>query len=152
MNKNQWVVFSLVLLTVFLVAGCASGQEDMARMVQMLERDDPAKFEPVMRSFVTCALQSDIEGMISLTSKVTIQEIGLKKLKEHYANDTVPVLKRFPIMSKSGDVFYVDDRKGTTGWTYRENFASTDGKKVKIQFVVLKEQGVIGISSVGLWK
>ncbi|MDD2763926.1 MAG: hypothetical protein PHE83_08150 [Opitutaceae bacterium] len=152
MKKNLSLVFGLLLPVTFFFTGCVAGPKDMDRMVQMLERDDPAKFEPVMHSFVACALNDDIDGMIALTSKVTIKEIGLAKLREHYAKDTVPVLKRFPKMSKSGSVFYVDDGRGTTGWTYREDFTSQDGKKAKIQFVVLKEQGVIGIGSVGLWK
>ncbi len=151
MKKNLAFLGGLVL-AIFPFAGCAAGPKDMDRMVQMLERDDPAKFEPVMHSFVACALNDNIDGMVALTSKVTIKEIGLEKLKEHYAKDTVPVLKRFPKMSKSGSVFYVDDGKGTTGWTYWEDFTSLEGKKAKIQFVVLKEQGVIGIGSVGLWK
>lgn len=118
----------------------------------MLERDDPAKFEPVMRRFVAFAIAGDAEGMISLTSKVTIQQTGIEKLRQLYLADTIPAIQLFPRMLNSGRVHYVDDRKGTTGWAYKQDFMSAAGKKAKIQFVVLREQGEICVSSVGLWK
>ena len=151
---KKYITLSTVVLIpiIAFLAGCTSGADEMAKIVQVMERDDPAMFEKVMRSFVDCALKDDIDGMIALTSKVTIAQTGLAELKEHYAKDTVPALKLFPKMSDGGQVDYVSDGKGNTGWVYKKIFTAKNGKEAKFQFDVLKEQGVIGVGSFGLWK
>jgi hypothetical protein len=152
MKKIHSLTIVLLLPLAAVLSSCTSGADEMANIVKVIERDDPAMFEKVMRSFVDCALKDDIDGMIALTSKVTIAQTGLAELKEHYAKDTVPALKLFPKMSGGGQVDYVSDGKGNTGWVYKKIFTAADGKEVKFQFDVLKEQGVIGVGSFGLWK
>ena len=130
----------------------------VARSTKILERFDSAQpgadalFEKVMLSFVDCGLKDDVQGMIALTSKATIAEIGLAQLKEHYAKDTIIVLKKYPKMLAGGRVDYLGEENGSTGWLYRKVFVSPAGMEVKFQFVVLKEQGVIGVGSFGQWK
>jgi hypothetical protein len=151
--KKYIMLGSVVLIPVIaFVAGCASGADEMAKIVQIMERDDPAVFEKAMRGFVDCALKGDVDGMISLTSKVTIAQAGLEALREHYAKDTIPALKRYPKMSDGGRVDYIRDEFGSTGWAYKKVFTSPVGKEAKFQFIVLKEQGIVGVSSFGLWK
>lgn len=128
------------------------GAEDMKMILRVMQRDAPAAFEQVMRSFIKCAHNGDIDGMVALTSKVTINQAGLAKLKELYAKDTAPVLKMFPEMSYGGNFDYVNDVKDATGWVFKKTFTSAEGKTVKLQFTVLKEQGKIAVSSFGVWK
>ncbi|MBI5820715.1 MAG: ankyrin repeat domain-containing protein [Verrucomicrobia bacterium] len=128
------------------------GAEEMKMILRVMQRDDPAAFEQVMRSFIKCAHNGDIDGMVALTSKVTITQTGLEKLKEHYAKDTMPALKMFPKMSDGGNVDYINDGKDATGWLFKKTFTSPEGKTVKLQFTVLKEQGKIGVSSFDLWE
>lgn len=130
----------------------------VARSTKIMERldskeqDGEAMFEKVMLSYVDCGLKGDVEGMVALTSKVTIAQMGLAQLKEHYAKDAIIALKKYPKMLAGGRVDYLGEENGSAGWLYRKVFVSPAGKEVKFQFVVLKEQGVIGVGSFGLWK
>lgn len=151
MKKHPLIVLLLLPLATLRGDG-APGADEMKAIVQVIARDDPAMFEKVMRSYVDCALKGDVDGMVALTSKVTVAQMGLENLKQHYVTDTVPALKLFPKMLGGGQVDYVSGGKGNTGWIYKKVFVSPDGRKANFQFDVLKEQGVIGVGSFGLWK
>jgi hypothetical protein len=131
--------------------GTPKGAEDMARVMQVMQRDDPGEFDKVMRSFVDRAVLGDIREMVALTSKVTIAQMGLEKLKEHYANDTIPALRLFPTVLDGGEVRYINEGNGTTGWAFKRVFASSDGRQARFQLIVLKEKGEIRVSSFGVW-
>jgi hypothetical protein len=74
-------------------------------------------------------------------------------VEELYATDTVPTLKEFSKISYGGDIIYIPrSAHGGVGWMYRKVFASPKGKEAKVQMIVLKEQGRIGVSSVGPWE
>ena len=158
MNHLKFHLLKLgVLISLFApLAGCFSGQSDMVR-IQRVIANDPAldefpKYSEVMSRWLHCAWNNDIDGMIALTSKITIEQEGIEKLRKLYTEDSAPALQRFRIYKKGGECKYVADGKGTTGWIFNPVWTSADGKVGKFQFTVLKEDGVIKVSSFGLQK
>jgi hypothetical protein len=147
---------------VALLPGCASSPKtppatesnagEMGGTTKAIVADNPAPYEDVVRAFVTCAIKNDVEGMVALTSKVTIAQLGVENLKKTYVRDTVPTLRYFPIMTGGGRADYVNDGKGANGWLFRRVYRSPAGGTANFQFVVLKEQDAIHIGSFGLWK
>ena len=165
MNAHVRLIFSMTIPSRFRVAllitslviagGCTTGHDDAskpAKAVVTETKENPVVFERVMKTFVDRATRGDVEGMVSLTSKVTIAQMGLEPLKQHYANDVVTTLKAFPKMTAGGRADPVDDGKGTAGWVFKKVFAGANGDEAKMQFIVLKEQGRIGVGYVGSWK
>ena len=128
------------------------GQSDMKNMLRLMEKNDPAKFEQVMHSFVQSAKLGEVEKMIGLTSYVTIEKMGKASLKSHYLKDTIPALKACKSISEGGDVIHVDKSETGTGpgWIYRKVCNYGENETVTIQFVILNENGRIGLTSFGL--
>ena len=139
-----------LFILVLLIQSCASGKSDLDEMLRVMEQDDPQKFEKVMTDFVDSARQGDVERMISLTSNVTIEKMGREKLKKHYQNDISPGLKACKSISSGGDIIHVDKHETGTGsgWVYRKTCITQKDKPVRIQFIVLNENGRIALTSV----
>lgn len=152
MNKPCRLGSMLLALAVVVVSGCATKSGETAKTPKVVEKESPVMFERVMKTFVDRGARGDIDGMVSLTSKVTIAQMGMEPLKDHYAKDIVGTLKGFPKMAEGGRTDPVDDGKGTAGWVFKRVFTAANGEEAKVQFIVLKEQGRIGVGYVGFWK
>lgn len=155
MNKFSRLGALLLVASFLLAGGCTTSHSDASKPAKPAAKEtkeNPAVFERVMKTFVDRATRGDVEGMVSLTSKVTIAQMGLEPLKQHYVNDVVTTLKAFPKMTGGGRADPVDDGKGTAGWVFKKVFSGVNGEEAKVQFIVLKEQGRIGVGYVGSWK
>jgi hypothetical protein len=143
----------LVALAVLLGPQAARAQfSDMAKVIQVLEKDPPGEYVAVMKRLVACAEKGDVDGMIALTSPVTIEQFGREKLRAFYEKDTMIVLRLFPSMSEGGNQRHVDDGDAGSGWIFEKWFSSKDGKKVPLRFTVLRERGEVRVSYIGLWQ
>ncbi|MGH9411823.1 MAG: ankyrin repeat domain-containing protein [Vicinamibacterales bacterium] len=136
----------------------SDGARTIAKSVKVLDRLDPAtslgdpEFERVMHAFVERALKGDVDGMVALTSKVTIAQTGLADLKAHYATDTMLGLQAFPTIAPGSRAAFARDENSAPCWVYQMVFVSPKGEDAKIQFIVVKEAGVIGVGSIDLWQ
>ncbi|MCF6356134.1 MAG: hypothetical protein L3J26_13755 [Candidatus Polarisedimenticolaceae bacterium] len=124
----------------------------MKEMIHVMEQDVPEKYESVMLSFIESAKAGDIDKLISLTSKVTIEKIGLENLKRHYQKDTIPALKACNAILEGGEIIHITKQQSGTGsgWLYRKVCTYGENKKIQVQFVILNENGQIVLTSFGL--
>ena len=152
MNRSFLLGSTLLASALIVLSGCATKPGETSPPPKGVEKESPVMFERVMKTFVDRGSRGDLEGMVSLTSKVTIAQMGLEPLKGHYAKDIVGTLKGFPKMAEGGRADPVDDGKGTAGWVFKKVFTAANGDEAKVQFIVLKEQGRIGVGYVGFWK
>lgn len=147
------VKITLVLCLLLVTQDCNAlkGQSDMENIIWLMEQNDPDEFKAVMHQFVESARADDLEQMVSLTSTVTIEKVGLESLKKLYLNDSIPALKACTI-SDSGEVIAVSAAESGTGpgWVFRTTCFHGEDESVPIQFVVLKEDGRIVLTSFGL--
>jgi len=143
-------IISVIALFICL-QGCNAmkGKSDMENMIRLMERDEPAKFEQVMHSFVQSAKLGEVEKMINLTSYVTIEQMGIESLKSHYIKDTIPALKACKSISEGGDIIRIDKSETGSGWVYRKVCTYGENETVTIQFVILNENGRIALTSFG---
>ena len=152
---RPFFVGALILLCVPL-AGCFSDKSDMNRIQKSIANNktlnDSLSCNRVLHSWIKCAQNNDIDGMIVLTSRTTVTQEGSNNLKKVYTEDSAPALRRFRYEKNGGEAKYFDNGKNTTGWIFKSVCTSADGKEAKFQFVVLNEDGVIGVGSFGLWK
>ncbi len=137
---------------VSFIVGCGSDAQEAKKIADLMERDNPDQYLAVLVSFVDRAREGDIEGMIALTCDATIKHVGIEKVKERYKKDTSPALKIFSEMSDGGEADYINDGKGRTGWVYKKLFTASDGKTTTLQFVIVKENGVIAVFSINAVK
>jgi hypothetical protein len=145
-------IISLITLFIF-IQGCNAmkGKSDMDNMLRLMERGDPAQFEQVMYSFIESAKLGDVEKMVDLTSYVTIEKMGIEELKSHYAKDTIPVLRACVSISEGGAVIHINKSQSETGpgWAYKKTCTYGDNEQVILQFIILNENGRIGLTSFG---
>ncbi len=144
----------ILALATFSLQACNAmkGQSDMENMVRLMKQNSPEKYEAVMHSFVESAKNSDIDKMVALTSEVTIKQMGIDALKRHYTKDTIPALKACVKISEGGDIVHIDESQTKTGsgWVYHKTCTFGKDETVGIQFVILKENGRIALTSFGL--
>jgi len=124
----------------------------MTNMLNLMKQDNPDEYKEIMNTFITSAKANDINSMINITSDLTIKNIGLEKLKTHYTNDSVPVLKMCKPFSTGGDVIHVTKEETGTGpgWVFRKVCHYKKDKKAVLQFVILNEQGRLVLASFGM--
>jgi len=153
MNKPFIYAILLGITWLFSMPADASGPSDMDHVISAMEKDNPADFEQVMRTFVDYARKGNIDAMVKLTSKITISNMGgVKKVKEFYEDQTVAVFRRFTKISEGGVTERATGAAGSTGWNFKKVFAAPDGKEIRMEFSVLRENGKICITGFELWK
>ncbi|MCV6627546.1 MAG: hypothetical protein OIF38_15720 [Cellvibrionaceae bacterium] len=146
------ILTSLIIIFICHASIAVGQQADMDNIIRALEQDPPEKFEAVMKAFIERAQAGDAEGMISLSSHVTIAKIGMNKLRAHYQKDTIPVLKACTEISYGGNNIHVGGEQFGTGagWVFEKSCLVKDGKDLSLRFIVLKENGRIALTSFGL--
>ena len=124
----------------------------MKRIMTAMDKQDPSSFEATMRAFIAKAQNDDVDGMIAITSKVNIKQLGgEEKAKEFYRNDTIPVLKVFRTMAPGGESAFGADKLGHYGWKFKRTLVAADGRTADFQFTILREDVNLVVASFGLW-
>lgn len=144
-------IILLSLAFTMLSSGCTSGAKDAARIATMMNQSG---HESVMRDFINKAKEDDVDGMIAITSKLTIKEMGgIENMRTHYIADTIPSLKAIQsILPEDDSSKCTRDNHGHYGWALRKTVISASGKKVHLQFTVFREDGKLVIAYFGLWE
>lgn len=108
-------------------------------------------YESFLAEFIDVTKAKDVGKMVSMTSDVTIQMSGHDKLKSHFLADIVPAIGNCTSIAPDGGVFYVSKAETGTGSGF--GFINTchfgEGKKLLIQFIVLREKGRLVLASLG---
>ena len=145
------MIFGFALLTIIHTCN-ASGSDDMANIMMTLQKDNPEEYSAVMKKFISFAKNEELEEMLKITSDVTKSKFGTENLTNLYKQDTIPVLKLCNSISEGGDVIHVNEKQSPTGpgWVFRKTCYYGDDKSIMLQFVVLKENGRIALTSFGL--
>jgi hypothetical protein len=147
---------ALALLLVFVSltwSGCTSDKDYFDRLERSLTYSARTEFEQVMLSFIADAEGGDVDGMLALTSNVTIQQAGgLEKIREFYRTNLVPTFKRFPNLVLGGTETFGKDEYGKARWTFKRIFRSADGREARLQFGVEFEEAKEVVFSVEPWK
>lgn len=149
------VKITLVVILLAALQGCNAmkGQSDTESMLEFIELHNPDEFEAAMYSFVNSAKSGNVEQMLALTSDAAITETGLEALRDIYTNYSVRTIRYCTSLSKRTDVIAIRTTgtgKGP-GWVVRKTCFYGQGKAIPIQFVMLKENGRIGLYTFSLW-
>ncbi len=133
-------------LLVLLVAGCAPGPTEINKTAQ----EAPKQYDDVLNHFFAYARAGNIDGMLAVTSDVTVATMGRHTIEAHYRNDTSPALKQCGALAPGGDVMRVTkDETGTgPGWIYVKSCTNPELKNLRLQFVLLRERSKIVVTSV----
>ena len=128
-----------------------SANEDMAKMAKVIKEDNPEQFKAVLDSFLEAAKAGNVEKMVSLTSSVTINRIGLEGIKKYYKTDIIPAFRMCTDLSHSGQIIHVTkEQTGTgSGWVYIRTCKKTKEKSLRVKFFILKENERIVLTSIG---
>lgn len=138
----------------FLFASFNAGAEssDMNNILKTLARFNPVEYEAKMKEFIGAAKAKDVEKMLEITSPVTRKQAGDEALRTLYTKDTISLFQIFSKMSEGGNNEYVKDEAGSEGWIFKKTFTNVDGQTAPIYIVVLKENGKLYVTSIGLWQ
>jgi hypothetical protein len=158
MKINSCVVGVTLVASLLFTQGCWSGPADMQRIADTL--DGGQKYESMMRRFLIRGRYGDLDGMLALISKTTIELAGgREKVRELLKNDTMPALMRFTDLESGGSSMPGKDQYGHPGWIFKETLISADGNRLKMEFSVIREDdkstgeiGKLGVAYFGPWK
>lgn len=144
-------ILTITLLSI-LINGCVSGRADLENMIQQMDQDPPEKYEAVLNLFFSYAQVGDIEKMLSITSDVTISQVGLSEVTQLYKQDISPALKSCGSLLWGGHVVHVTQGQSGTGsgWIYIKKCSNTELNDVNLKFVILNEGARIVVTSVGV--
>jgi hypothetical protein len=146
-------LLSFAMLCAALLSSCVSGKADMERILAAMDQQDSREHEKIMRSFIEKAQKDDVDGMIALTSKITIKQIGgEEKERALYRGDTIPALKIFRTIAPGGESTFGADNAGHYGWKFKRTFVADDGRTANLQFTILREDVALIIAYFGLWE
>ncbi len=141
----------VIVLFLVLLNGCVSGKADLDNMVRLMNQDPPEKYTAVLNEFFSFALEGDVEGMLSITSDVTIKNIGLNKITNLYINDISPGIRGCGSLLPGGEISHVKKYQSGTGsgWAYEKSCSASKDSNARVVFIVLKEDKGIVVTYVG---
>ena len=145
------MILARILVAFLFIIPISGYSSSLDKMTKAFAEDNPAEFEAVMDSFIAKARSSDLDGMVALTSNVTIKMFGLEKLKEFYSKDTMPAIKTCKTFSKGMNITHVTKKQTKTGpgWVYIRPCTLENGETFLMRFVILKEDGRIALTTTG---
>lgn len=144
--------FKMLLGFLFFLAlqNCiAAGQSDMENILRTMEKDNPKKYRAVVNLFISSAKAKDVKTMIEITSEITKNKMGLDALKTYFTKEAIPAISACKSISKGGDTIHVKkEQMGTgSGWVFRKTCRYGENKSIRFQFIILKENGRIVLTS-----
>jgi hypothetical protein len=135
----------LIASLLFLACQMKSFGDD--RALAIYDQGDSGKHEKVLLAFVASAQAGDASAMLALSSKNMIARTGgAAKQREIYINKTIPVLKAFPNIAKSGTERFGSDDAGHYGWIFTRVFLGANGQELPLEFTIFREDGVLVVS------
>jgi len=159
LGARRLKVFMLMLSIPYicLLSGCISDQANMKQLSDAMDRADclarKSEYEAVMNAFIEKSRAHDVDGMLGLTSNITVEKAGgLAKIRELYLQNTIPKLCEYKHEIPGGNAKAGRDDFGYYAWRFRRIFQSDNGQQRKIQFAVSKENSRLVMSFLGIWK
>ena len=143
---------TLCALIMLMMVACASPDRSKAAYVDLSTVSD-AEIEPfqsVIEQFFSLAISGDVNGMLELTSAMTMFHAG-PDLKNDYKNDKIPALKNCQSLLPGGKVRAVTVNESRTGpgYSFIRYCSNPTYKNIGIKFIVLRENDQIVVAYVG---
>jgi len=125
---------------------------DVLAFSQVFKQDPPEKFKTVLNQFLDAGKAGDIEAMTGLSSKLTIERIGLSRLKAAFKNDFIPILQSCESFANNKVITHVTAQQTGTGSGYMYQFSCSrsDKSQQKFKASVLNENNQIMMTFFGL--
>ncbi|HEB27025.1 MAG TPA: hypothetical protein ENI05_04515 [Porticoccus sp.] len=145
-------VFIFLAFVVSMNSSYVLGNPDMDNMIRIMEKNQPEKFEAILKQFISSARSKNIDEMVSLTSRKTIEIMGIDKLRGYYKTEAIPAINMCTAISEGGEVIHISKKESPTGpgWAFRKTCSYNQGKEIVFQFIILNENGRIALTSFGL--
>ena len=158
MKLKSYLACATLVASALLMQGCVSGQADMQRISDAI--NGRQEYEGTMRRFLIRGRFGDLDGMLALTSKITIKLAGGEgKKRELFKSELIPALTRFRNLAPGGSSIPGKDEYGHPAWSFKETMVADDGKELKMEFTVTREDneltGEIGqlvVAYFGPWR
>lgn len=124
---------------------------DMRRFSDMFKQDPPEKFKAVLNQFIAAGRIGDIEKMLGLSSRSTIQEIGLAQLQQTYKNKFVPVIQSCQSFANNKTITHLSAKQtgSESGYMYQFSCERFDSTVLKFKAYVLNENNKIMLTFFG---
>ncbi|KKL63587.1 hypothetical protein LCGC14_2173580, partial [marine sediment metagenome] len=97
-------VFIFLAFVVSMNSSYVLGNPDMDNMIRIMEKNQPEKFEAILKQFIRSARSKNIDEMVSLTSRKTIEIMGIDKLRGYYKTEAIPAIYMCTAISEGGEV------------------------------------------------
>jgi len=152
---NKLTGIFAILAALFTLQACtpSNGKIEIQEFIKIIQTDNPEEFESVMYDFIESAKRKNVDKMISLTSKKTIDLLGIGSLRSKYDNDIGPALRACEEISDGGEAVHLSGTNNNeSGWIFRKLCKYDKDKIIKIQFVVIREHEKKVIASVSAIK
>ena len=137
-----------LLFAIFAInSGCSNAPNNLlnATRTLMVERNE-LQFRNAALIFIESAKKNDVDKMISMTSSISINRIGLNSAKEVYRNRVIPdFYGATTILRDTGKIAY--DEKHNSGFIF-DGVTSKANKKIEFEIVVFGEGGKYVIGSI----
>lgn len=105
---NRLIAIAAFTLPVSLISGCADPRVDLARMESIGVRSDETKYRQEARRYIRLAQAGDLDGLIRLTSPLTLSSQGRQKIVENYRNELIPTFRNSRVEWHSGGTIVYD--------------------------------------------
>lgn len=102
------IAIAALALPISLISSCANPRVDLARMESIGVKSDETKYRQEARRFIKLAQVGDLNGLIRLTSPLTLSSQGRQKIVENYVNELIPTFRNSRVEWHSGGTIIYD--------------------------------------------
>jgi hypothetical protein len=139
--NSKMLAILILAFSQFCTSGFAHAQQaEMQSIEQALKiRVSKAEANVLKQQFVYAARKADVEGMMEITSLITLQTAGEEEIRRIYTEAYIP---RFQIFNKDADeceAAEIADPDGTNGWAFICKLTSDQAETMYMQLTVLRE-------------
>ena len=152
MKKLYILIFLLSFSSLY---GCASNKPSNKSVQDLIAaHKEQNMYLSVMNKFISYAKNKDINKMLSLTSKTTINKNGISTLKKIYKNSIIPEINSCKkIYTKKNITRATKELTGIgSGFIYNKICQKENGKISILNIAILKENERISLSSVFIFR